>query len=414
MANTVFKSTCILNNYTDTLFSKNTLAKTITCGTLEISEGSIKGIVDPSDQTTEGSYLRGVSKSYVDSSVNNISDPYNSIQRSSGTNFLGSKGLVYSEGIGLVVSDSIMFGNSGSIYPGGIINNSAKATDESSGVTRSYLFSGNLKAVKSVTSLPSNNLTVSDVMNTAFTRESSATGVIQDILPSPTLVIEQISGPKIGSSFDFYYRYVGSEPFIFLYGPIVIQGNFLTYNTPVDVCTVPTGSIYKFKAVVTSLDPALVVYYAVNNQAFEGSNQQIDRKGLKTDIFRHSLNSLNNTLLVFPVVRTIIDEAGPVTYSASAVKGLFITRSGLTSNTTDSMPLSIVDQFELGSGLTEFSVQNVSDYSLTVGEGTEAGYSYGPGTRTVPSKHIGTFKLYINKETSECVLYSVGIGSMNG
>ena len=412
----MYPSANTLNNYTTDIFTKSTRADIITDSVLTVQDNTISGVIDPSMPGIPGSNNRAVTKSYVDSSVNNISVPLNSVQRSSGTIFLGSNGLLYNTGqLGLKIKDKMTYNNgSGTIFSNSILNTSAVVIDQQSGSTRDYLFSSNLRSITLSTTEISNSISASNVINTSFTRISTAAGIIQDILPVAQDVIALISGPQIGSSFNFYYTYTGTEESILLYGRIIMQGNFLVYNTPLNVCTVPNNYIYRFRGIVTSLEPPIIDYYVLGLQSVNSNNQQITPLGLKTEIFKSYLNVLNDTYIIYPMAQAVISSTGPTTYTVNNIKNMLITRSGLTINSTDSMPLSINSSFPIGSGLISFSVQNVSNYSLVVGSGAESGYTYGPGSRMIPSSSVGNFELYINKDTDAYTLYSTGIVPMSG
>ena len=412
----MYPSANTLNNYTTDIFTKTTHANTITDTVLTVHDNTIVNVIDPSMPGIPGSNNRAVTKSYVDSSVNNISVPLNSVQRSSGTIFLGSNGLLYNTGqLGLKIKDKMTYNHgSGTIFSNSILNTSATVIDQQSGSTRDYLFSDSLRSITLSTTEVSNSLSASNVINMSFTRISTAVGIIQDILPAAENIIALISGPRIGSSFNFYYTYTGVQESILLYGRIIMQGNFLVYNTPLNVCTVPNNFMYKFRGIVTSLDPPIIDYYALGLQPVSENNQQISPLGLKTNIFKSSLNVLNDTYIIYPMTQTVISGTGPVTYLVNDIKSMLITRSGLTIDSTDSMPVSITSSFPIGSGLVSFSVQNVSNYNLVVGSGSETDYVYGPGSRTIPSSSVGNFELYIDKDTVTYTLYSTGIMPMSG
>src|SRR5579872_6478673 len=84
-----------LTNYTTSLNTDNTIIRNITDGVLTITGGYIQNITDPTSTSTSGELQRAVSKNYVNTSTSNVSVPLNSVQRSSGSNFLGSNGLLY-------------------------------------------------------------------------------------------------------------------------------------------------------------------------------------------------------------------------------------------------------------------------------------------------------------------------------
>ncbi len=415
-ANPIFPSTNTLNNYTTDLYTKNSLINTLSDGTATITGGYIDGIINPSNPGIVGDNTRAITKDYVDTSFNNISVPLNSLQRSSGTSFLGSNGLIYTgQPLGLKIRDTISYGSgAGTITSNSILNTSSSIIDQDSGSTREYLFSSNLSTVTISSSNSSNSIDASNIINTSFTRVSTGSGIIQDILPDSQTIVDLIEGPQVGSSFIFYYKYTGNEPNILLYGRIIQQGNFLVYNNPINVCTVPNNSIYKFRGLVESVDPAIVNYYILNQQSLEVNNQQIDYLGLKTNDFNSYLNALNDTYIIYPMNQSIINSTGSTTYTVDNIKGLLITRSGLTIDSTDSLPVSISSSFPIGSGLVSFTVQNISNYNLVVGNGSETDYTYGTGSRTIASSSVGTFDLYIDKENDVYTLYSTGVTSMNG
>lgn len=412
----IFPSQNTLNDYTTLLSTKDTRVESLSDGVAMFSGGTIDGVVDPTGPGVPGGSNRAITKAYVDTSVNNISVPLNSLQKSSGSTFLGSNGLVYVEGeLGLKVLDQIIYAsNAGLITSCGILNTSAIVYDNQSGSTRSYLNASNMTTVTLTTSTSSNSLTADNVINTSFTRVSNATGIIQDILPNPIDVIAAMPNAGIGSAFDFVYRYIGTEPSILLYGRIIQRGNFLVYNTPVEVVTVPTNNIYKFRGVVSSLSPPLVDYYVLGQQPIEGLNQQITPLGLKTDDFRSYLNVLNNTNIIYPVAQSIIDSTGATTYTVGNLKGLLITRTSLTASATDSLPTGLASSFPIGSGLVSFSVQNATNFNLVVGSGVEANWTFGPGSRTIASSSVGNFDIYVDTTSDSYILYSKGTTSMNG
>jgi hypothetical protein len=406
----------LLTNYTTNLQTKNTIIDTFTDGTLTITEGRIMNITDPTATSTPGESQRAVSKNYVDNATSSISIPLNSVQKSSGSSFLGSNGLLYlGPSVGLKVNDKVSYGNgSGTIFSNNILNTSATVILPSDGATLAYTYFSNLKSITLSTTNSSNALTAANVVNNSFTRTSTAVGIIQDIMPSPVDVIALIPGAQIGSSFTFIYKYYGIQESILLYGRFQLKGNFLIYNNGIEVVTVPNKSIYKILGYVESLNPPLVTYYVLNEQSLDDNNQQITPIGLITDNFKSYLNTINDTNIIYPLSPIVINSTGAVTYTASNIKGLLITRTGLTGNSIDILPTGIGSSFPLGSGLVSFTVQNVSSYSLVVGSGSETGVTYGAGSRSIASSSVGTFNLYINTVADTYTVYSTGITSMNG
>ncbi len=406
----------LLTNYTTDLHTKNSRIEVFTDNVMTMTGGFIDNVTDPTAVGIPGDLLRAVSKNYIDNATSNVSVPLNSVQKSSGSSFLGSNGLLYlGPTVGLKVDNKVQYSNgAGTIQSNNILNTSATVLLDTDGAILDYTYFSNIKSVSLTTTVSSNDISASNVINTSFTRVSTATGIIQDILPSPAGVIALIPGVQIGSSFTFIYKYFGSEPSILLYGRIVMNGNFLVYNNPIEAVTVPDKSVYKFLGYVESVSPPLVTYYVISQQSLEGNNQQITPIGLKTDNFRQYLNSVNDTNIIYPLVPTTINATGGVTYTVDNIKGLLITRSSLSVDSTDSLPTSIASSFPIGSGLISFTVQNVSNYNLVVGNGGESGVTYGTGTRTIASSSVGTFDMYVDTSANTYTIYSTGITSMNG
>ncbi len=406
----------LLTNYTTDLHSKNSRIEVFTDNVMTMTGGFIDNVIDPSAVGIPGELLRAVSKNYIDNATSNVSVPLNSVQKSSGSSFLGSNGLLYlGPTVGLKVDNKIQYSNgAGTIQSNNILNTSSTVLLDTDGAVLDYTYFSNIKSVSITTTVSSNDILASNVINTSFTRISTVTGIIQDILPSPADIIVLIPGVQIGSSFTFIYKYFGIEPSVLLYGRIVLNGNFLVYNNPVEAVTVPDKSVYKFLGYVESITPPLVTYYVINQQSLEGNNQQITPIGLKTDNFRQYLNSVNDTNIIYPLVQSTINATGGVTYTVDNIKGLLITRSSLSVDSTDSLPTSVATSFPIGSGLISFTVQNVSNYNLVVGNGGESGVTYGTGTRTIASSSVGTFDMYVDTSANTYTIYSTGITSMNG
>jgi hypothetical protein len=315
--------------------------------------------------------------------------------------------------MGLKIFNTLKF-DSGIATSNSILNTNASTILSSDGALRSYLYSSDLKSVTIFSSVNSNTLDPSNIVNVSFTRTSNATGIIQDILPSADTIVTLLPGYIIGTSFEFVYKYVGVETSILLYGNIVSQGNFLIYNNPIQAVTVPNKAIYRFIGRVESLSPVVIVYYVINQQSIEPNNQQISKLGLLTNNFDSYLSTTNDTYIIYPFVQSVINSTSGVTYTIDNIKGSLITRGSLTADSTDALPVSISSSFPIGSGLINFTVQNISNFNLVVGTGAESGWSYGGGSRTIASSSVGTFDIYVDTSANAYTLYSTGLSSMNG
>ncbi len=85
----------------------------------------------------------------------------------------------------------------------------------------------------------------------------------------------------------------------------------------------------------------------------------------------------------------------------------------MNNNVTDTFEEILVTEpeFELGTGYSKFTIQNISDYSLTLDIASSTNWAVSPaGNPVIPSGKNGYF--YVNYG-STCILYVIGIYNRN-
>jgi hypothetical protein len=405
-------STNLDTNYSRIIKVNNTISDSITDGIATIGDNTVSNLYDPvysNDAAT---------KNYVDNFVDpgGVSLPLNSIQINTGTTFIGVDSLTFTSSSGLNIYNK--FSNGTITITDNVVSGVSDPIDQTGAVTYNYLNKNNISLVTFSTTNNSNSLTTGQVINKYLVREiTSSSTIIQDLLPTAATVISFLGSGTIDyNSFDFYYYFKGPATSVLLFGNVIPMGNFNNLNNPVQVLTVPSGTLVHLVGTVIDSD---IVYYVRNSQNIY-SEPRITDIGITTNYFNSNHNdSTLASFIIYPVIKTIIDSNTAHTYTYTNVMNKLILRSGLTSNTTDTFQalsgFTTNSAWSLGTGQIKFVIQNLSNFDLSIGDNSSVptGWSWNTNfTRTIPSGHNGLF--YINYNGSVLYLYCIGIMARDG
>lgn len=389
------------------------------------------------DTVLEGPALHGlfdpindydaVTKNYVDTYpvMTGVAGPNGAIQLKSSSGFAGLSTLTFN-GTSMVLTGTMsMITASSSIgltISNSYVSNVTNPIEPQDAATKNYVNIQNISVENLATSVFSNQLTASNVFNKILQRTTTALSSVQDIMPSSSDIITEVTlvlgSADVGTTFTFVYKYlsVAPENIVLYFNDNLIspQGNILLINGQVNAITLQSNSLCYMTGVV--LSGTSVGFYINSIQSLYFDTAQITPSGLITSIFESSkmYSTLNNSYIIYPVVPTSITATGTYTYTWSDVKNMLLVRSGQTSNVTDTFSIastflnstSFAMNSSGGSGF-KFVIQNISTlYSVTLSAPT--GWTFITTPTIAPGKN-GLFYVNCNSGAVTCTLYTIGL-----
>ncbi len=392
-------------NFTNILKNNTIYVDILTDGTAEMTSNTITNLNYPTNPTDIAT------KKYVldQSSINIISPIPYSIQYNDGNNnFASSANLTFNSQLNIndkfQINDILLTNNS--------INGLSNWYNNQSAINKTYLKS--MSSSEYINSSDSTQLTISNIYNNILYRTNNSTSsIIQDILPNSTTITTYITQNILPNTFNFVYKYKGNISTLLFAGynnTFISQGNFLNYFTYVNCLTVPQNTTIDFKCITSGTN---VSFNVLNIQTIYTNNQeQITTTGLRTNKFISELTNTKSAFIIYPLVKTDIVSDSAYEYTFSNIKNILITRN-MNNNVTDTFEEILVTEpeFELGTGYSKFTIQNISDYSLTLDIASSTNWAVSPaGNPVIPSGKNGYF--YVNYG-STCILYVIGIYNRN-
>jgi hypothetical protein len=384
MASAIGQSTNYDSNYSKKIYTSEIIAKSLTDGIATFSEGTVTGLVPPTD------LQNAVTKSFVDGLVN-VANPVNSVQFNNMV-FAGSANLTYVPNT--LTVNGIINDGSGISISGGIISGLNDPTIGNQIATKNY--------VDSFTSITANNYIISDtsvtytaaqVINATILRNLATDNVngisLTDTTPTATQLVSFVSNASIGYAAKF--RIMNDNPNA---NQTSIEGRdrfVLTINPGTGVSFYPSGPFNLRRGYM--LD-AYVLFTNVNIPAVTIIINRCSYSGLAlylAPVASTGFVALNNSVdyintssmqmtgnLLWNLDNTSISTTNYM-YTTANVKNQFVTRnpSGIANDTFGaSIDIKYINQI--------MTIQNPSAFNVVLNGQTNI-WKLIPSTLIIPS-----------------------------
>jgi hypothetical protein len=420
------------NNTTRIMKVSDMYSIIITDGIADIQNGYISNLIEP----ISGNEI--ATKFYVDHAGGGggVSGPVDSIQFNSGTSFAGSSNLTVSNpGTGNeVLNVSGSFTNGTVTLSGNQFNGLINPTTSQEAATKNYVDESlnkleviTINVFQDVAQLYTPDQVYNNIINLTY-NQNNVTGLCPvDLLPTGSDMSAFLGTEfQIGKSWTTIFRMPQIDQVLLVrfIGEVLSEGNLVIPTTyyycgiALPVFTLVNNSVVTITSVVINATSGseLIYSYVTSNFIDITTNAQITDQGVLTSSFG-SGSLLGNGSIIYPMLANpTLNSVSPIIYTYSNLQKIFIIRSGLTSNTSDTFVSATVlvtdDAFLMGSGTFKFFIQNISAHTLTLLPST--GWSFQTGNNgVIPPSYCGAFWVSVTVSPAACLIYSIGTSPIN-